>query len=110
MQIPILVEPVPGNGYRATAGLPLHLAADGATADEALSQLEELIKTLRVGNIICGIHVGDMPPDKTRHSTELFARNVMPHLKGIWKDYDSDEQSSSTLALIIYGVSTGMAS
>ena len=55
-------------------------------------RMEELIKTLRVGNIICGIHVGDMPPDKTRHSTELFARNVMPHLKGIWKDYDSDER------------------
>ena len=47
---------------------------------------------MRVGNIICGIHVGNMPPEKTRHSTELFATKVMPHLKGIWKDYDSDEQ------------------
>src|SRR5215467_3447562 len=42
-------------------------------------RMEELIKTLRVGNIICGIHVGDMPPEKTRHSSELFARKVMPH-------------------------------
>src|SRR5262249_61205886 len=25
-------------------------------------RMEELIKTLRVGNIICGIHVGEMPP------------------------------------------------
>jgi hypothetical protein len=55
-------------------------------------RMEELIKTLRVGNIICGIHVGNMPPEKTRHSTELFATKVMPHLKGIWKDYDSDER------------------
>ncbi len=55
-------------------------------------RMEELIKTLRVGNIICGIHVGNMPPEKTRHSTELFARKVMPHLRGIWKDYDSDER------------------
>ena len=54
--------------------------------------MEELIKTLRVGNIICGIHVGNMPPEKTRYSTELFARKVMPHLKGIWKDYDNDER------------------
>ena len=54
--------------------------------------MEELIKTLRVGNIICGIHVGNMPPEKTRHSTELFARKVMPQLRGIWKDYDSDER------------------
>jgi hypothetical protein len=22
----------------------------------------------------------------------LFARKVMPHLKGIWKDYDGDER------------------
>jgi len=55
-------------------------------------RIEELIKTLRVGNIICGIHVGNMPPEKTRHSTELFAKKVMPHLKGIWKEYDSDER------------------
>ena len=54
--------------------------------------MEELIKTLRVGNIICGIHVGDMPPEKTRYSTELFATKVMPHLKGIWKEYDSDDR------------------
>ena len=54
--------------------------------------MEELINTLRVGNIICGIHVGNMPPEKTRHSTELFARKVMPQLKGIWKDYQADER------------------
>ena len=55
-------------------------------------RMEELIKTLRVGNIICGIHVGDMPPEKTRQSTELFARKVMPQLRSIWTDYDSDER------------------
>jgi len=55
-------------------------------------RMEELIKGLRVGNIICGIHVGDMPPDKTRHSTELFARKVMPQLKGIWKHHEGDER------------------
>jgi alkanesulfonate monooxygenase SsuD/methylene tetrahydromethanopterin reductase-like flavin-dependent oxidoreductase (luciferase family) len=55
-------------------------------------RMEELIKTLRVGNIMCLIHMGDMPAEKTRYSTELFARKVMPHLKGIWKDYDGDER------------------
>jgi alkanesulfonate monooxygenase SsuD/methylene tetrahydromethanopterin reductase-like flavin-dependent oxidoreductase (luciferase family) len=55
-------------------------------------RMEELIKTLRVGNIICGIHVGNMPPEKTRYSTELFAKKVMPHLKGIWTDYAGDER------------------
>jgi len=55
-------------------------------------RMEELIKTLRVGNIICGIHVGNMPPEKTRYSTGLFAKKVMPQLKGIWKDYEGDER------------------
>ena len=55
-------------------------------------RMEELIKTLRVGNIMCLIHMGDMPPEMTRYSTELFARKVMPHLRGIWKDYEADER------------------
>ena len=29
-------------------------------------QMEELIKTLRVGNIFCLLHVGNMPNDKVR--------------------------------------------
>jgi hypothetical protein len=55
-------------------------------------RLETLIKGLRVGNLICGIHVGDMPPEKTRYSTTLFATKVMPQLKGIRRDWDSDER------------------
>ena len=47
-------------------------------------QLEELIKTLRVGNIFCLLHIGNMPDDKVRHSTKLFAEKVMPHLRNLW--------------------------
>jgi predicted RNase H-like HicB family nuclease len=36
MQIPILVEPVTNNGYRATCGPPLAVSAEGATRDEAV--------------------------------------------------------------------------
>jgi alkanesulfonate monooxygenase SsuD/methylene tetrahydromethanopterin reductase-like flavin-dependent oxidoreductase (luciferase family) len=55
-------------------------------------RMEELIKGLRVGNIICLFQMGDMPTEKTCHSSELFAHKVMPHLKRIWKDYDGDER------------------
>jgi len=41
---------------------------------------------------MCLIHMGDMPPEMTRYSTDLFARKVMPHLRGIWKDYEADER------------------
>ena len=37
MQIPILIEPIAGNGYRASGGEPLALTADGATHEEALA-------------------------------------------------------------------------
>ena len=49
-------------------------------------QLEELIKGLRVGHLFCLFQIGNMPPDKVKHSTKLFAEKVMPHLRDIWKD------------------------
>ena len=55
-------------------------------------QMEELIKNLRVGVVYCLLHIGDMPDDKVRHSSRLFAEKVMPHLKGIWKDYHADQR------------------
>ena len=39
MQIPVLVEPVADNGFRAKAGEPLPLSADGATPEEAVRNL-----------------------------------------------------------------------
>ncbi|MCI0462636.1 MAG: hypothetical protein L0Z62_37280 [Gemmataceae bacterium] len=42
MQIPILIEPVAGNGYRAVGG-PSALTAEGATAEEALENLQGLL-------------------------------------------------------------------
>ena len=52
-------------------------------------RMEELIKRLRVGNIICLIQMGDMPTEKTCHSTEMFATqgDAAPqgHLEGLRK-------------------------
>jgi alkanesulfonate monooxygenase SsuD/methylene tetrahydromethanopterin reductase-like flavin-dependent oxidoreductase (luciferase family) len=44
-------------------------------------RMVDLAKTLRVGNIFGLFQVGDMPADKVRHSTQLFAEKVMPRLK-----------------------------
>ena len=44
MQIPVLVEKVPGNGFRARGGEPFAFAADGATREEAVSKLRALIE------------------------------------------------------------------
>jgi alkanesulfonate monooxygenase SsuD/methylene tetrahydromethanopterin reductase-like flavin-dependent oxidoreductase (luciferase family) len=65
------------------------IAGSPATVRE---QMEELIKGLRVGNIFCLLHIGNMPDEKTRHSTKLFAEQVMPHLKTLWPDYADDDR------------------
>ena len=44
MQIPILVEPVANNGYRASSGPPLAVSTEGATRDEAVDKLELLLR------------------------------------------------------------------
>src|SRR4051812_16391299 len=44
MRIPIVIERVSDNGFRARAGEPFALAADGATKDEARHNLQQLIE------------------------------------------------------------------
>ena len=39
MNIPILIEPIANNGFRATGGLPFAITVEGATRDEALGRL-----------------------------------------------------------------------
>ena len=55
-------------------------------------RLEELAKGLRVGNIFCLMHVGDMPADKCMYSTKLFAEKVMPKLRNVFPEYASDDR------------------
>jgi predicted RNase H-like HicB family nuclease len=58
MQIPIVIEPVPGNGYRARGVDPLGLSAEGATRDEALRRLEEQLQAkLRQGATLAALDV-----------------------------------------------------
>ncbi len=53
MQIPILIEPVAGNGYRARGAEPFSLSAEGATREEALANLRQQLQTrIRAGATI----------------------------------------------------------
>ena len=44
MQIQVLIEPIPGRGYRAIGGEPFALVAEGATRDDAVRNLRCLIE------------------------------------------------------------------
>jgi hypothetical protein len=54
--------------------------------------MKDLITTLRVGNLFCLIHVGDMPKEKCMRSTRLFAEEVMPRLQNMWPEYADDDR------------------
>lgn len=78
MEIPILVEPVTGNGYRARGGPPFDLSAEGNTREEALAKLKEQLKVrMSAGAAIVSLQV------PTQHALAPFA--------GIFKD-DPDFQ------------------
>jgi hypothetical protein len=34
------------------------------------------------------LQFGSMPPELVRKNTELFAKEVMPHLRGLWSEYE----------------------
>ena len=58
MQIPVLVERVKGNGYRARGKQPFAVSARGATREEALAKLHAKIQTrLKNGTEIVGLEV-----------------------------------------------------
>ncbi len=62
MQIPVLVEPVANNGYRARVGEPLGLSADGATREEALARLsEQVADRLRSGTQLVTLQIPAAP-------------------------------------------------
>ncbi len=44
-------------------------------------RLTEIVKDLGIGLFIGGARIGDMPHEKARKSTALFAREVMPHFR-----------------------------
>ncbi|MEX1253582.1 MAG: LLM class flavin-dependent oxidoreductase [Dehalococcoidia bacterium] len=51
-------------------------------------KLEEAAKALRIGQMMVLLQFGSMPPELVRKNTELFAREVMPHVRNLWSEYD----------------------
>ena len=58
MQIPILVEPIAGNGYRARGAEPFSLTGEGATPEAAVARLKEQLQArLRQGAVAVEVGV-----------------------------------------------------
>jgi hypothetical protein len=62
MQIPILIEAVPGNGFRSRGGEPYALSAEGATREEVLAKLQEqLLARMKAGAAVVPLEVPAEP-------------------------------------------------
>ena len=60
MQLPVLIEPVDGNGFRAESGSPVPATAHGATREEALRNLRQTIQArLAAGAEIACVEIYD---------------------------------------------------
>src|SRR5438874_6058150 len=81
MQIPIPIETVANNGYRASSVAPLALSAEGPTRDEAVRNLESLYRQRLAG----GAEVAAMDVGPTT------AKNPWVEYAGMLKD-DPDFQ------------------
>jgi hypothetical protein len=60
------------------------IAGSPATVRDRLK--EEVIKTLNVGNLMVLLQIGSMPHELALENIELFGREVLPGLRGIWDD------------------------
>jgi hypothetical protein len=62
MDIPVLVEPVANNGFRAVSGEPLHLETEAPTREEAIGKLRLLIeRRMASGAEVVAVSVGVSP-------------------------------------------------
>ena len=91
MEIPVLIEPLRGNGYRAKSGEPLAFTAEGANCAEALSKIREQIEQRLTVNsqivslqVPCenpwlkaeGVYRGDPLFDEWQKAIEEYRRQV----------------------------------
>lgn len=69
MQIPVMIEPLAGNGFRARGPDPFALTADGATPEDALNNLRDQL-TARTE---AGVRIVALELSETQHPWAPFA-------------------------------------
>jgi hypothetical protein len=90
------------SGLLGQVGSRAALRRDGLTWKDFLEQgyviagspktvrerLREAMKTLNCGHLMILMQLGSMPPELVRKSTEMFAREVMPHMRDLWTEWE----------------------
>ena len=60
----------------------------GGSPESVRQQIEEASKALLIGHLMVLLQFGSMPPELVRQNTELFAREVLPHLRPLYSEYE----------------------
>lgn len=60
-------------------------------------RLTEVVKDIRVGHVMTLLHFGNMSREQTTKNTALYAKEVMPHMKNLWSEWE-DHWSPRPLA------------
>jgi predicted RNase H-like HicB family nuclease len=85
MEIPVLIEPVAGNGYRARGVEPFGLSAEGATREEVLAKLQQqLQERLQHGAQLLSLDVAGK--DARNPWSEFAGMNPWSEFAGMFKD------------------------
>lgn len=69
MQIPVLIEPLPTNGYRASTGQPLAVSAQGPTREQALLNLQQELQS----RLSAGAEIAPLEVPAPEHPLARFA-------------------------------------
>jgi hypothetical protein len=75
MKISVLVEPLPGTGFRVRGSGPFPFTAEGVTEEEALQNLHKLIADC----VVAGGRVVELDVPPYKHPFEKFAGTLDPN-------------------------------
>ena len=78
MNIPVLIEPIANNGFRATGGLPFEITVEGATRDEALGRLRaEIDRRMACGATVVSLEITPVTEHPWIHGAGMFRDNAL---------------------------------
>jgi alkanesulfonate monooxygenase SsuD/methylene tetrahydromethanopterin reductase-like flavin-dependent oxidoreductase (luciferase family) len=78
-----MLDEVPNWKFKDFVENGLVIGGSPATVRDRLTQA---IKDLRVGNLMVPLHIGSMPHELTLKNIDMFAREVLPHIRDLWDD------------------------
>jgi len=78
MNIPVLIEPIAKDGFRATGGLSFEITADGATRQEALRRLRtEIGRRMSSGAIVVLLELTPAQENPWAQGAGMFQENPL---------------------------------